>query len=119
MLKEQLTISFENPMQFSTCGPFFVADISDIDESSIRVGKHGMETVKQGQKTGPHSHEFMSLYKSEGLDVMGSDGERIELPEKALVVVPKGVEHSWVPKEGGGAVGSIDPTHEPQVLVEA
>ncbi len=105
-------------LNFVSIGPFLVADLGQDEQRfrNIPTGRHGMEDVPPGQKTEPHAHEFLSLYKSRELDV-DCGGDRIQLPQLALTLVLPGVEHSWIPKgNSGGAVGSADNEHQRQVL---
>jgi hypothetical protein len=108
-------------LNFKAVGPFLVADLSTQAEQvfeNLPVGEHGMEDVLFGQKTQAHTHEFPSFYKSKGLDVE-YEGERFILPARALTLVLPGLDHSWVPKQSQGAVGSVDWRHEKQFLVAA
>lgn len=105
---------------FMPVGPFLVADLTGNESmfNNIKVGTHGMEEVVKGQKTEPHAHDFPSFYKSKGLNVVSS-GETFVLPEKAVTLVFPGDDHSWIPKEELGVVGSVDDRHEKQIVVAA
>lgn len=98
-----------------TVGPFTVLTLPT--DSSLATGPHGLEKVPKGKKTSPHSHNFLSLYLAIGLTLV-SDGETYMLPERALVVVPPEIDHSWVPTNEIGFVGSVDTRHEPQELID-
>ncbi len=104
---------------FKAVGPFLVADCTDdsMRFAELGVASHGMEDVRFGEATKGHSHDFVSLYKSAGLNVMVA-GEEIVLPEKALTIVFPGTEHSWVAQDKEGAVGSIDDRHEKQIMID-
>lgn len=105
-------------MSFKAIGPFLVADLSDRAWSvseNLPVGEHGMEDVAFGQKTESHRHQFPSFYRSSDLDVE-CKGKRYVLPTRALTLVLPGLDHSWVPKQEHGAVGSVDWRHDKQVL---
>lgn len=79
-----------------------------------------METVPAGSRTQAHRHAFLSLYHTKKLDVFDEDGTKHALPEHALVMVPPGVEHSWIPNSNAaGKVGSLDHRHEKQNLKAA
>ncbi|HSX25194.1 MAG TPA: hypothetical protein VLG69_04480 [Candidatus Andersenbacteria bacterium] len=99
-------------------GPFLVVDLNDDEEffGALEVGEHGMEEVPELQRTQPHSHEFVSAYKSEGLNILAGE-ELHALPQRCLVIVLPGTSHSWLPKVLAGAVGSCDSKHEKQELV--
>jgi hypothetical protein len=102
-------------------GKFLIFDFTGKPRSTFEnlpVGEHGMEQVSFGQKTEAHKHDFPSFYKSEGLDLL-SEGERISLPQRAVTLVMIGADHSWVPKQTKGAVGSMDSQHRKQVTVAA
>lgn len=114
-------ISRVSGLDFKAMGPFLVADFGNQPDSifsALPVGEHGMETVRQGEKTQSHDHEFLSFYKSTGLDVE-CGGKRFSLPTKALTLVLPGLQHSWVPKQDGGSVGSVDLRHQKQVILAA
>ncbi len=103
---------------FKAVGPFLVADFTKdpTKYTDLNVASHGTEVVHPEKVTESHSHEFVSLYKSVGLNVMVG-GEEIVLPEKALTIVFPGTEHSWVAQDKAGTVGSVDERHEKQVMV--
>lgn len=105
---------------FVVTGPYLVADLDHnppIGELESQYGKHGMEEVPVGTKTQAHRHAFLSLYHAAGLAVLDEDGVKHTLPEHALVLVPPGVEHSWIPSGTmAGRVGSLDHRHEQQKL---
>ncbi|MCB9798786.1 hypothetical protein H6758_03610 [Candidatus Nomurabacteria bacterium] len=106
-------------IQFEVVGPFLVADFSQSHPETfdrIAVGTHGMEKVGVGEQTEGHTHGFLSVYKSKKLSIVAY-GRKYLLPEKALTIVPPGVDHSWVPNDGSGEVGSSDNQHEKQVIV--
>ncbi len=108
-------------MSFKAIGPFLVADLGDQAGSvfeNLPVGEHGMEDVVFGQKTKSHSHQFVSFYKSSDLNVE-CGGKEYVLPARALTLVLPGLDHSWIPKQDHGVVGSIDWRHEKQVLAFA
>jgi len=100
---------------FKTIGPFLVAELGEKLFEKMIVSKHGMERVLFGQKTEPHTHDFPSFYKSSNLDVV-CEGKKYSLPKQALTLVLPGIDHSWIPQEEQGAVGSIDSRHAKQVL---
>lgn len=103
---------------FKAIGPFLVADLTGQLESvfsGLQVGEHGMEEVSLGKRTESHTHPFPSFYKSSGLDVE-CGGVRFSLPSQALTLVLPGFDHSWVPQNGHGKVGSVDHRHEKQVV---
>lgn len=105
-------------ISFKIVGPFLVADLSDSSRvKTLLIGEHGMETIGGSRlQTEPHVHQFNSFYKSSGLDVLDENGERHILPDESLTLVLSGVQHSWMPKWQIGAVGSLDPRHEKQVI---
>lgn len=108
-------------MSFKAIGPFLVVDLSDQAESvfkNLPVGEHGMEDVAFGQKTESHYHQFPSFYKSSDLNVE-CEGKQYVLPARALTLVLTGLDHSWVPQQSHGSVGSVDWRHEKQVLAFA
>ncbi|HLC49260.1 MAG TPA: hypothetical protein VJI96_02635 [Candidatus Andersenbacteria bacterium] len=102
-------------------GRFLVFDFAGEKSlfAALPVGQYGMEKVPAESITKSHVHDFVSAYKSSGLDVL-DHGTRHELPSEALVIVLPGVSHSWIPKsEVGGEVGSCDERHERQQLEAA
>lgn len=104
----------------SNIGPFEVLNLSNASTlfDAITVSKYGMEEVKPGQKTEAHTHDFPSYYKSKDLNLVHK-GQLITIPAQALVVVPPGVDHSWIPQNNyAGAVGSVDDRHSKQVITE-
>jgi len=113
----QEVIALLDGVAFKVVGPFLVADLSKKKKlwQALPVGEHGMEQVCEKQKTESHMHDFVSLYKSDALDVT-SGSERFVLPKKALIIVLPGVAHSWVTKKEKGVVGSVDHRHAAQVV---
>lgn len=107
-------------LYFTVIGPFLVADLTKKKDffSKIAVAQHGMESLKKGEKTVSHTHDFPSFYKSEGLDVE-CQGERTSLPRLSLVLVLPGIGHSWIPQKSTGSVGSVDHRHKKQIFSEA
>jgi len=106
-------------VNFVVIGPFLVANIGQNQKifANLEVGEHGMESVMYGYKTESHEHNFLSFYKSDNLDVV-CRGEKFELPQFALTLVPPQVDHSWTPKhhKSKGSVGSLDIEHVKQVI---
>ena len=79
-------------------------------------GKSTMDQVRPGQQTQLHTHEFLSAYVTDHLNL--SDGVNVyELPERALIMVPIGQPHSWLSTGQAGSVGSVGHDHPTQVLV--
>jgi len=113
----QEVLTLLDGVQFKVVGPFLVADLSRKKKlyNRLPVGEYGMEQVCEKQKTESHTHDFVSLYKSDALDVT-SGSKRFALPKKALTIVLPGVAHSWVAKKEKGAVGSVDHRHSAQVV---
>ncbi len=113
-------MSLMQGLSFTAIGPFLVADLTGKEDlyKGIEVGEHGMEIVGLGKKTDPHSHDFPSFYKSQGLNIECGD-KKYTLPKHAVTLVLPGVEHSWIPAGNAGEVGSIDTRHEKQVIADA
>ena len=105
---------------FTVHEQFLVADLTEQPKlfANIPVGKHGLEQVCKNKQTKSHAHTFLSIYKSEDLHVL-SGKQKTVLPKKSLVIVPPGVEHSWIPQKQEGVVGSVDHRHRKQVLQPA
>ena len=103
---------------FTVMGPFLVGNCTSKSGQFklIPVSKHGQELVAAGTSTKSHTHSFLSVYKSDNLNVI-SGKETYTLPTKAIVLVPEKENHSWIPKNKTGSVGSVDPRHRKQVLV--
>ncbi len=113
------TAAYLSQMQgvtFEVRGPFLVANLSKKKKlyDSLSVGAHGEEFVDTHEKTKDHSHTFLSLYKSKGLNVMTEDNSIITLPNAALTLVPPGISHSWIAKQKRGSVSSVDTRHKKQ-----
>lgn len=107
------------PMTPIKIGPFTIIPLELDSARSLATGQHGLEEVPKGQKTQPHTHPFVSFYVALSLTLLCGSEHHV-IPENALVIVPEGVDHSWISaKDAGGYVGSIDTRHEEQVLISA
>lgn len=107
-------------LSFAVKGPFLVCDLTDKPGTfkRIAVADHGMESVAMHQKTESHAHDFSSLYKSHRLNIRSGDSQ-YQLPDQCIVLILPGLQHSWIPKTGGGEVGSLDKQHARQIMVNA
>jgi quercetin dioxygenase-like cupin family protein len=58
--------------------------------------KEWEETIVQpGEAVKAHKHDFNAMYIIDGVAEVFSNGKTVELPKRAAVFIPKGVEHSW------------------------
>lgn len=69
--------------------------------------------VPAGKRIARHYHDFQAYYYAFGIPRMQADGEVVDLPDAAMIVVPTGVVHGWIGPENetGAAVGHFHEGH--------
>ncbi len=98
-------------------GPFMFIELDGWGFSSIPTGPNGVKRIRSRDYTVSKKHNFVSFYKTKAMRIRDAKDKIYKLPKYALVIVPAGIEHSWIAScHGDGLLGSVDTRHEKEVL---